>query len=56
MHRFEWQMGWQSYILFYTNDDRKRGILNSITRHNFPTDEMWQRNEVGEELIENIKN
>jgi len=44
-------MGWQSYILFYTNDKRKKYILDLITKHNFATDEMWQRNEVGEEII-----
>ena len=27
-------MGWQSYVLYYSNDDQKREILQTIKNHN----------------------
>ena len=45
-------MGWQSYILFFKDDEKKVFINKIIEEHNNATSEMWQNHEVGEELIQ----
>ena len=45
-------MGWQSYVLYYSNDDQKREILQKIKNHNeYPNTCAVEDYTVGEKLV-----